>query len=142
MKHKIFTNCFLVKLGPDGNPTDVCLGMKKRGFGAGMWNGAGGKPNEGVSIIAATDRETLEEFGVVVRKKEKVGEFQFVLKEEEMTATMHAFFSTLWDNDPVESEEMRPQWFAVGDMPYDQMWKSDGDGYELCLVDSKRFAYL
>jgi hypothetical protein len=39
MKQKVFTNCFLVKTDKKGKPVQVCLAMKKRGFGAGMWNG-------------------------------------------------------------------------------------------------------
>ena len=37
--------CFLLK---DGK---VLLGMKKRGFGAGKWNGFGGKLKEGKGLI-------------------------------------------------------------------------------------------
>lgn len=117
----------MVKVDQDGKPTAVCLGMKKRGFGAGMWNGAGGKPQEGETIEAATDRETFEEFGVRVTKKEKVGEFHFVLLKEGIEAIMHAFLSTKWEGEPVETEEMKPQWFPVGNVPYDKMWKSDGE---------------
>ena len=50
MTKKIFTNCFLIKNDDNGYPTQVCLAMKKRGFGAGLWNGAGGKPKDGESI--------------------------------------------------------------------------------------------
>ena len=137
MKNKIFTNCFLVKVDQDGKPTEVCLGMKKRGFGAGMWNGAGGKPNEGELISDAADREVMEEFGVVIRKKETVGEFDFVLKREEMTALMYAFFSTEWDGSPAETEEMKPQWFAINEIPYDKMWKSDVEWLPLVFGGQK-----
>ena len=41
----------------------VLLGMKKRGFGKGRWNGFGGKVKEGETIEEATKRETLEEAG-------------------------------------------------------------------------------
>ena len=33
-----------------GQITDICLAMKKRGFGMGRWNGSGGKCNIGESI--------------------------------------------------------------------------------------------
>ncbi len=39
------TLLFLIKKN-DGVITDVCLAMKKRGFGAGRWNGVGGKVTE------------------------------------------------------------------------------------------------
>lgn len=125
MKQKVFTNCFLVKVDQEGKPIEVCLGMKKRGFGVGMWNGAGGKPDDGEPIDMAANRETLEEFGVRIVKKEKVGEFHFVLLEEDKEAIMHAFLSTEWEGEPVETEEMKPEWFLIDSVPYDKMWKSD-----------------
>ena len=44
----------------------VLLGMKKRGFGQGRWNGFGGKLHEGETIEQAAKRETFEEAGVQV----------------------------------------------------------------------------
>lgn len=41
----------------------ILLAMKKRGFGAGKWNGAGGKINAGETIEEATTREVDEELG-------------------------------------------------------------------------------
>ena len=64
VKEKIFTNCFLVRTDSEDIPTGVCLAMKKRGFGKGMWNGAGGKPEVGESIEMAARREVEEEFDV------------------------------------------------------------------------------
>ena len=48
---KIFTACFLY------TDTQLLLGMKKRGFGAGRWNGFGGKVLEGEDIFTAAQRE-------------------------------------------------------------------------------------
>jgi hypothetical protein len=39
---KEVTICLLIK-EKGSNITDVCLGMKKKGFGEGKWNGFGGK---------------------------------------------------------------------------------------------------
>ena len=36
----------------------VLLGLKKRGFGEGKWNGFGGKPHEGETITEAAVRYT------------------------------------------------------------------------------------
>ncbi|MFA6518586.1 MAG: 8-oxo-dGTP diphosphatase [Candidatus Shapirobacteria bacterium] len=124
MTEKIFTNCFLVRR--DGERiSEVCLGMKKRGFGNGLWNGAGGKPDVGETLDGAAKREVGEEFGVEVTKMEKRGEFHFVLKQEEMEAIMHAFLVSEWEGEPTETEEMAPRWFKVEEVPYGEMWKSD-----------------
>jgi 8-oxo-dGTP pyrophosphatase MutT (NUDIX family) len=59
MIKRILTLCIIHK------NSKILLGMKKRGFGAGFWNGFGGKVKEGESIEEAAKRETKEEIGVV-----------------------------------------------------------------------------
>ena len=49
------TLCFCVK------DDKVLLAMKKRGFGAGKWNGYGGKVQEGESPAVTAVRELKEE---------------------------------------------------------------------------------
>lgn len=137
MVEKIFTNCFLVKRGSDGKIAEVCLAMKKRGFGAGLWNGSGGKPGIDEPLVEAALREVREELGVAVRDIKKCGEFHFVLKKEEMEATMYAFLAEEWDKDPAETEEMVPKWFRVGEIPFDKMWKSDREFLPKILSDTK-----
>lgn len=119
------TLLFLVKRD-GGEITDVCLAMKKRGFGAGRYNGAGGKVEEGETIEEATMREVKEEISVDVKEMKKCAElyFEFALKPE-WNQMVHVYLSESWDGAPVESEEMDPKWFAVKDIPYDDMWPDD-----------------
>lgn len=49
-KNKLYTLTFVVDAGK------ILLGMKKRGFGAGRWNGFGGKVDPGESIEEAAKR--------------------------------------------------------------------------------------
>ena len=42
----------------------VLLGMKKKGFGVGKWNGFGGKVELGESIAQGAHRELTEEAGI------------------------------------------------------------------------------
>ena len=44
----------------------VLLGMKKRGFGVGKWNGFGGKLEQGETVLEAAAREVREECGFTV----------------------------------------------------------------------------
>ena len=125
MKEKIFTNCFLVKTDESGIPSQVCLAMKKRGFGQGMWNGSGGKPELNETVEMAAKREVQEEFLVKIIELEKRGEISFVLREEGKQILMHTFLATKWNDDPKETEEMRPQWFSIDEVPYKEMWASD-----------------
>ena len=51
---------------------EVLLGMKKRGFGEGKWNGFGGKVEPGETILDAAVRELEEECGASVAPQELV----------------------------------------------------------------------
>ena len=107
----------------DGN---ILLGMKKRGFGAGRWNGFGGKVKAGESLEAAAKRETVEECGIDIIALEAVGihEFEFSSKPGDVLE-VHVFRIDAWNGEPVETEEMRPKWFPIQAIPYDQMWPDD-----------------
>ena len=137
VKEKIFTNCFLVRTDSEDMPTEVCLAMKKRGFGKGMWNGAGGKPEVGESIEMAARREVEEEFDVYITDMDKKAEIEFILLREDKKVTMYAFLVNNWEGEPVETEEMKPKWFKIGEVPYDRMWKSDSEWLPLILSGKK-----
>jgi len=117
---KIATNCFLIK--DDGS---VLLSMKKRGFGAGNWNGSGGKVQAGETIEETAFREVKEEIGVIVDSKnlEKVGEINYS-KNDDSTWGMfvHLFVARSWVGEPTESEEMKPAWFKPNDIPFENTW--------------------
>lgn len=120
MQRKLLTLVLIVK------GKNILLGMKKRGFGAGRWNGFGGKVEPGESIEEAARRETKEECGVGITAMEEVGihEFRFATKPDEILE-VHVFRVKDYKWEPVETEEMRPQWFSVSDIPYDNMWPDD-----------------
>ena len=120
------TLLFLVRKNPSGEITDICLAMKKRGFGAGRWNGVGGKVVPPETIEAAMLRETTEEIGVTPTAFEKVGIIDFFFSHKpEWNQQGHIYISESWSGEPSESEEMAPQWFKVSDIPYSHMWSDD-----------------
>jgi len=106
----------------------LLLAMKKRGFGAGRWNGVGGKLEPGETIEQALVRECQEEIGVTPTKYHKIAEHDFTLDSERDGAWhmyVHTYLCTGWEGEPVETEEMAPQWFTLDDIPYDDMWQDD-----------------
>ena len=120
MKHA--TLCYLI------NGNEILLGLKKRGFGQGKWNGFGGKVKEGETPEQATIREIKEEMdvGLLPSNLQKVAEIDFFFsKVPEWNQKVHVFFSKSWDGSPKESEEMLPKWFAIKDMPIYKMWNDD-----------------
>jgi len=105
---------------------NVLLGMKKRGFGAGWWNGFGGKVKEGETATASVLRELAEESGLLAREGDllEVARMRFYLPDGAIMAG-HAFLLSVWSGEPQETEEMRPQWFSLAAIPYESMWPGD-----------------
>jgi len=121
------TLLFLIKKDSD-KVSDVLLAMKKIGFGVGRYNGVGGKVKEGETIEEAAARETKEEIGVDVEVKDivKMGEIEFRFEDKvEWNQMVHIYTTEVWNGEPVESEEMKPYWYKVEDIPYDRMWEDD-----------------
>jgi 8-oxo-dGTP diphosphatase/2-hydroxy-dATP diphosphatase len=120
------TLCLLKK--KDKDETLILLGMKKRGFGANLWNGLGGKVKK-EEIVDAARREAYEESGVTVNSMKKVAVLHFYFpddpKRKEWNQDVHVFIVDDWEGQPEESEEMKPQWFRIDDIPYKQMWDDD-----------------
>lgn len=115
------TLLFLVK------DDQILLAMKKRGFGAGKWNGVGGKIEAGESIHDALVRECQEEIGVTPTNWKPVAELDFVQDSttDPWHMYVHAFISHEWEGEPTESEEMAPKWFTLDAIPYVDMWDDD-----------------
>ncbi len=106
----------------------VLLAMKKRSHGVGKWNGPGGKVKVGESMKDAACREVWEEVGLRVLPDDliDVGVVEFVYEgQSENTNRCSVFLARVFSGELTESDEMRPQWFPLADLPWDNMWKSD-----------------
>jgi len=104
----------------------LLLAMKKRGFGVGKWNGVGGKVEPGETIRDAAIRECREEIGVTPSNLRLMGRMQFLLADQpNFEHDGFIFDTTTWAGTPRETDEMRPQWFDIADIPYDSMWADD-----------------
>ena len=131
MPKKILTLCIIHQ-----HPR-VLLGMKKRGFGEGKWNGFGGKVMSGETIEEAARREIREEAGMEVDMLEKVGIIDFEFKGDPEILEVHLFRSTSFSGNPVETEEMKPQWFDVDKIPFENMWPDDQYWFPFFLAGKK-----
>lgn len=119
------TLIFLIKR-TDGEIKDICLAMKKRGFGMNRWNGVGGKVNEEEIIEDAAKREAKEEIDIDVEELNKVAELSFYFPHNPIWNQMvHVYFSEKWNGEPKESDEMNPKWFSINDLPFQDMWPDD-----------------
>jgi 8-oxo-dGTP diphosphatase/2-hydroxy-dATP diphosphatase len=143
----------------------VLLGLKRRGFGAGNYNGFGGKLEEGENMFECARRELQEESGLLVPVSalEQCGFIRFFMKSDGMKNPqggvskqlhVHIFVvdaekalrlpeasataSGECFQTPVETEEMTPRWFSFDDIPFDSMWKDDPLWFPL-MLSGKRF---
>jgi len=107
---------------------EILLAFKKRGFGKGKWNGVGGKLDleKDGDIFEAAIREIKEEIGIEVKDMEKVAILNFYFPyQKEWNQDVHVFFAKEWQGKPKESEEMKPRWFKLNEIPFNQMWPDD-----------------
>jgi len=129
---KVMTLCFIHK------GRDMLLGLKKRGFGEGKWNGFGGKVQDHESIEEAAARELKEEAAIIAKDMTKRGIIEFRFKENpEDVFEVHIFNAHEFEGSPKESEEMRPQWFDINNLPLENMWIDDTYWLSLLLKEKK-----
>jgi 8-oxo-dGTP diphosphatase len=118
----------------------VLLIEKKRGLGDGLVNGPGGKLEPGETPHDCVVREVAEEVGVHV-DPEKVGELSFTFGVHEGDSLVgsseprsdgddpfmfvHVFRADDPTGEPAESDEARPMWVPVDEIPFDRMWEDD-----------------
>ncbi|MDO8571265.1 MAG: 8-oxo-dGTP diphosphatase [bacterium] len=129
---KILTLCLV------HNGDQVLLGMKKRGFGAGRWNGFGGKVEVGETIEEAALRELHEEAGIHGSNLEKRGTLLFIFENDPVALEVHIFRIDAFSGEPIETEEMAPQWYHEHAIPLENMWPDDAHWYPLYL-EGKNF---
>lgn len=112
----------------DQKNNKILLCMKKRWFGEWLWNGPWWKLEKEENINDWIIRETYEETWLIIKNEDL-----------ENFGVLHFYFNnnSNWDQDVylfvikkfawelIETEEMKPKWFNIEDIPYNQMWEDD-----------------
>ena len=121
----------------------ILLGMKKVNFGKGKYNGFGGKVEDDESLYECAIRETFEEAGITVINPIKLGTILCEFEEEGETEHVIYFYkATEFKGEPIETEEMKPEWFDEDKIPYDKMWDTDRYWMSFLLNNRKFIGYF
>jgi 8-oxo-dGTP diphosphatase len=113
---------------------EILLIEKKRGIGAGKINGPGGKIDPGETPLECAVRETREELGITALRPVKVGELHFAMSDIP-DILCHVYLARAFEGRPVETDEAKPLWCRLADIPYDRMWRDDIDWLPHLLDD-------
>ena len=121
------TLCFPVDLC-DGKVEFLWLGMKRVRFGAGRWNGFGGKVEEGETVEAATVRELQEESFLIAKVEDLIPIARLMFRwphKPKWNMNVYAFCVSDYTGNALQTEEMRPCRFDADSIPYEDMWPDD-----------------
>ena len=102
----------------------VLLIHKKRGMGAGLINGPGGRLEPGETPLQAAVRETQEELRVTALDPEFRGTLQFDMGDG-YNLLGFVFAANRHAGIPTETDEATPEWFPADALPLDRMWEDD-----------------
>ena len=130
----IATVCHILK------NSGLLLQKKSEGlFGAGKWNGVGGKCHLDESPEICVVREVYEETGLTVCSIKYHGELTFTFGSHVSNQLVVHVFSTRDFTGSIQAnDEGILQWFAFTDVPYNSMWLDDQYWLPLLLA-GKRF---
>ncbi|XP_017895501.1 PREDICTED: 7,8-dihydro-8-oxoguanine triphosphatase, partial [Capra hircus] len=101
-----------------------------------------GQSQEGETVEDGAKRELQEESGLTVDALHKVGQITFEFVGDPELMDVHVFCTDSVQGTPVESDEMRPQWFRLDQIPFADMWPDDSYWFPLLLQRKKFRGYF
>ncbi len=103
----------------------VLLIEKKTGHGAGKVNAPGGKLDPNETPRDCVIREVKEEVGLTVSSPKLGAILRFQDHENGFALQGFAFVGYEFEGTLVETNEAKPFWCNLHDIPYDLMWEDD-----------------
>ena len=119
----------------------ILLIRKKRGLGAGKINGPGGRLEKGETALQAAIRETQEEIGVTPVGLENVGELLFQFADG-YKLHVTVFVASGCTGNLVETDEAKPMWTKISEIPYSEMWQDDPHWLPLAVARTRFKGYF
>ena len=106
------------------NDDKVLLIDKKTGLGKGLVNAPGGHIEETETAFEAAKREFKEETGLTVDDLTLTGKLNFQFRDG-LSERAYVYFANTYEGEMQETDEARPFWCPVSEIPYDKMWEDD-----------------
>lgn len=104
----------------------VLLQHKARGMGEGKWNGPGGKNDDGESDIESVKREIYEETNLMIEDPVLVATLEYIYENKpDWNMLTHVYQAHKYHGDIDASDEGALKWFAMTELPYEEMWDDD-----------------
>lgn len=104
----------------------IFLWEKKNGFAKWVLNWVWWKQEAAESIEECMIREAKEEINIDIIEQEKIWVMTFVFEDKpERNLVMHIYNILNYTWDIKESEEVKPFWFDLSNIPYEKMWEFD-----------------
>ena len=75
----------------------------------------------------------FDEAGIKPLNPELVGYFTFEIEGVDHIFEVFVYKSEQFEGEITESEEMKPEWFDINEIPYENMWKDDQVWYKSML---------
>ncbi|MCL1946199.1 MAG: 8-oxo-dGTP diphosphatase [Chitinivibrionia bacterium] len=120
---------------------EVLLIHKKRGLGKGKINAPGGRIEPNESDFEAAIRETQEEVCLTPKELKKVGELNFYFTDG-YSLKGFVFVSQKYVGEIKETDEAKPFWCKMSQIPYKNMWADDIFWLPLMLSGEKFRGYF
>jgi len=105
----------------------IFLWEKKRWFAKWVLNWIWWKQEKLETIIWCMIRESKEEIWININKKDLdfLGVLHFYFDDKNMDQDVHLFKILDYTWEIIESDEIKPYWFDLDNIPYDKMWEDD-----------------
>ncbi|KAL1115924.1 hypothetical protein AAG570_005419 [Ranatra chinensis] len=101
---------------------EVLLGLNKKGFSKNKWTLFGGFLQRKETLLDAAIRYLKEQSGITVEKAEKIGKIEVKFGGVQELIQIHVFLAETFTGEPIETREVLPKWFNLGELPISEMW--------------------
>lgn len=105
--------------------SQVVLIEKRTGHGAGKINAPGGHVEPRETVAQCALRELREETGLMARSRTMRARIKFWEVPNQLVMVGYIFVVYEFDGELEDSEEAKPFWCPMEEIPYERMWGDD-----------------